>query len=366
MRILLVIEPSGGGSGRHVIDLAGALIRQGFAVTLIYSPLRAEPGFEAEAAALPFEALERLPMRRGVGPWDLGALCALVRLIRRLGPFDIVHGHSAKAGGLIRLVRVGGAAQIYTPHALPMMGPINARAVVAGVMEWLLARWARAAIVAVSDEEAALARRWRLSRARLHVVPNGLAAAPYRNRQAARLALDLPEDARVIGFVGRFRPQKDPIRFARAVRLARALDPRVIGVMIGDGDLTPAVRAAGGEALVLTGACEAGPLMAAFDLFAMTSRYEAGAYAMIEAATLGLPVVTTAVGGAEALRRAGAAIDILPSDAAPDRLARAMLAALERPGAPAPLSETFWSAARMAADTVQVYRHALARRRSGG
>lgn len=366
MRILLVIEPSGGGSGRHVIDLAGALISQGFAVSLIYSPLRAKPGFEAEAAALPLRALERLPMRRGVGPWDWNALRALDRLIRRLGPFDIVHGHSAKAGALVRLARAGAAARLYTPHALPMMGPAGRRTALAGVMEWLLARWAGDAVIAVSDEEAAVARRWDLPLPQLHVIPNGLAASPDWNRQAARRALDLPDDVKVIGFVGRLCRQKDPVRFARAVRLARALDPRVVGVVIGDGDLAPAVRAASGDALVLTGARDARPLMAGFDLFAMTSRYEAGAYAMIEAAALGLPIVTTAVGGAEALARAGACIDILPSDAAPDRLARAMLAALERPDAPAPLSETFWSATRMAADTVQVYRHAIARRRSGG
>ena len=37
--------------------------------------------------------------------------------------------------------------------------------------------------------------------------------------------------------------------------------------------------------------------MAGFDLFAMTSRYEACSYAMIEAAALGLPIVTTDIRG---------------------------------------------------------------------
>ena len=140
MRILLVIEPSGGGSGRHVVDLARALIQSGHQVSLIYSPRRADAWFQTEVAALPLNALERLPMRRGVGPWDIPCLHALNRLIARLGPFEIVHGHSAKAGALVRLAHAPGAARIYTPHALPMMGPPSLSKTVAGIAEFLLAQ----------------------------------------------------------------------------------------------------------------------------------------------------------------------------------------------------------------------------------
>jgi len=140
LRILLVIEPSGGGSGRHVVDLARALIGSGHQVSLIWSPRRAAPWFEAAVAALPLHADERLPMRRSVGPWDVAALHTLNRLIARLGPFEIVHGHSAKAGALVRLAHAPGAAKIYTPHALPMMGPASLATISAGAAEALLAR----------------------------------------------------------------------------------------------------------------------------------------------------------------------------------------------------------------------------------
>ncbi|WP_426022818.1 glycosyltransferase family 4 protein [Brevundimonas sp. PWP3-1b1] len=366
MRILLVIEPSGGGSGRHVADLAQALIQAGHDVSLIYSPLRADSVFQDAVAALSLKALERLPMRRGVGPWDIGALSALNRLIARLGPFEVIHGHSAKAGALVRLAKAPGAARLYTPHALPMMGPLRPATMLAGAAEWLLAWKTHSAIIAVSQEEAACAHRWGLPDSRLHVVPNGLAAWPSSDRQAARHGLGLPDDARIIGFVGRLCAQKDPVRFARAVRLAQAKDPRVVGVMIGDGDLAPAVRTAGGDAVRLLGARDAGPLMAGFDLFAMTSRYEAGSYAMIEAAALGLPIVTTDVGGVAALIDAGARIDRLPLDATPERLAEALLAALHHPAVTSPLKNDSLSAARMAAQTLRVYRHAFVLRRLGG
>lgn len=365
MRILLVIEPSGGGSGRHVVDLARALIGSGHQVSLIWSPSRAEPRFEAAVAALPLHASGRLPMRRSVGPRDVAALYALNRLIARLGPFEIVHGHSAKAGALVRLAHAPRAAKIYTPHALPMMGPASLTKISAGAAEALLAR-SGDAIIAVSEEEAAVARRWGLGGHRLHIVPNGLAAPPANDRLAARQALGVPDDALVVGFVGRLCAQKDPVRFANAVRRANAIDPRIIGVMIGDGDLASGVRIAGGDALRLLGARDAGPLMAGFDLFAMTSRYEADSYAMIEAAVLGLPIVCTDVGGIGRLIQAGARIDRLPVDASPDHLAEAMRAALASRVVPLPIAPDLLSASRMAEQTVRIYRDAFARRRLGG
>ena len=365
MRILLVIEPSGGGSGRHVVDLARALIQSGHQVSLIYSPRRADAWFQTEVAALPLNALERLPMRRGVGPWDIACLHALNRLIARLGPFEIVHGHSAKAGALVRLAHAPGAAKIYTPHALPMMSPANLTTIIAGAAEALLAR-SSDAIIAVSEKEAAVARRWGLGGNRLHVVPNGLASPPANDRLAARQVLGVPNDALVIGFVGRFCTQKDPVRFANAVRRANAIDPRITGVMIGDGDLAPSVRTAAGDALRLLGARDAAPLMAGLDLFAMTSRYEADSYAMIEAAALGLPIVCTDVGGIGRLIQAGAHIDRLPVDASPDHLAEAMRAALASRVVPLPIAPGLLSASCMAEQTVRIYRDAFARRRLGG
>lgn len=365
MRILLVIEPSGGGSGRHVVDLARALIGSGHQVSLIWSPSRAEPWFEAAVAALPLHASERLPMRRSVGPWDVAALHTLNRLIARLGPFEIVHGHSAKAGALVRLAHAPRAAKIYTPHAMPIMCPTGSSKTVAGIAEFLLAQTG-AAVIAVSEEEAAVARRWGLARQQLHVVPNGLAIMPSTDRQAARLTMEVPHDARVIGFVGRLCAQKDPVRFARAVRLAHATDRSVIGVIIGDGDLATSAATEGGAAVRLLGARDARALMAGFDLFAMTSRYEACSYAMIEAAALGLPIVTTDVGGIDHLQQAGARIDRLPRDASPEHLAQAMLAALDSRVIPLPVAHHALSAARMAERTVQVYRDAFALRRIGG
>jgi len=366
VRILLVIEPSGGGSGRHVIDLAQMLIDGGHAVSLIYSPTRAEPLFEAEAAALPLEHLERLPMRRAVGPSDVGVLFALRRLMARLGPFDIVHGHSAKAGALVRLAAPAKAARIYTPHALATQQGFSPASAFYGLIETLLAHSSSEAVIAVSDDEARHARGWRFPTEKLHVVLNGLAPPPAAtDRLAARAALGVSDDVWVVGFVGRLCAQKDPVRFAQALRLARLQDPTILGVVVGDGALGDDVRAAGSDAIRMVGARNARMLAPGFDLFAMTSLYEGFSYAMVEAAVAGLPILTTEVGGVSALVETGASIDRLPVDATPQQLAQAMIAIRGRSAAPTPAPTLInrFSVSRMAAETVAIYRQAYARRR---
>lgn len=299
MRILLAIEAAGGGSGRHVIDLAGELVRQGHHVAVIYSPTRAEPRFEAEIAALPIAALERLPMRRAVGPWDIAAAQAMKRLIARLGPFDIVHAHSSKAGALLRAVAPKGAARVYTPHAFRTMDPAlgGTERVAYGVVESLLAHFWTDALIAVAPEEAAHARALGIPAHKIHTVVNGVAPAPPVDRAGARAELGLSPDDIVVGFVGRLCEQKDPERFARAIRIAHLADPRIRGVILGDGELAADVRRAGGDALSVFAGRNARLFLPAFDLFAMTSRYEGMPYVLLEALQAGLPIISTEVGG---------------------------------------------------------------------
>ena len=127
MRIAHILEATTGGAARHVVDLSAQLIENGHAVSLIYSPLRADSSFEAEIASLAYEHLVRLPMRRAVGPWDILAARSLRLVLNNLGPFDVIHGHSSKAGALARLAAPQGQARIYTPHAFRTMDPTTGR-----------------------------------------------------------------------------------------------------------------------------------------------------------------------------------------------------------------------------------------------
>src|SRR6266550_4021507 len=84
LRVLLVVESSAAGTGRHVMDLAEGLLARDCEVHLIYSPRRMDRFFADRLAKL--DSLKRLPlpMRRSIHPSDFG----MVRAVRRyLGEF---------------------------------------------------------------------------------------------------------------------------------------------------------------------------------------------------------------------------------------------------------------------------------------
>ena len=83
LRILQVLEPSGGGSGRHFLDLCRSLAGRGHGVTAIYSPLRAEERFVSELRSLPLAAVHAVPMTRAPSPSDVASWLSIRRIAVR-------------------------------------------------------------------------------------------------------------------------------------------------------------------------------------------------------------------------------------------------------------------------------------------
>src|SRR5690606_9785178 len=124
LRLMEVLEPSGGGSGRHFIDLCRGMQARGHVVHAVYSPVRAEARFVDELTSLGLAGVHTVAMARRPGLSDFASWWALCHAMRRAGPLDIIHGHSSKAGALAR-IRLPGrhVPRVYTPHALRTMDP---------------------------------------------------------------------------------------------------------------------------------------------------------------------------------------------------------------------------------------------------
>jgi len=195
MRICHVIESSSGGSSSVVVELLRDQLAAGHDVTLIYSPVRAEPPFTDAVAAIGDSLRVRtLAMRRAVGAHDALACVELWRTLRSLGPFDVIHAHSSKAGALTRVAGIflGKPVIVYTPHAFVTLSP-DASAIY-GVIEWA-ASWFCDAILLGSEQELAHAReKLHLPAARLRLIPMGVDLTYPSDRAAARRALGLAAD----------------------------------------------------------------------------------------------------------------------------------------------------------------------------
>ena len=180
-----------------------------------------------------------------------------------------------------------------------------------------------ARIVAVSEDvRRGLVEDQGLRARRVRVVPNGIDAAPYAaagaQRDAVRAALGLG-GAFVVGSVARLVPVKD--QACQLAALARC--PQATLVLVGDGPERAALEALAAQLGVTARVRFLGTrhdvpnLLAAFDVFTLSSLSEGLPVAVLEAMAAGLPVVATRVGGVpEAVRDGVTGLLTPPRDAA--------------------------------------------------
>ena len=278
---------------------------------------------------LPFHVVPEL--RRQINPVnDVRGLRALKRLVHGIGP-DVVHTHSSKAGVLGRDAAArAGIPSVHSVHGwghTPLDGALRRRVLV------LAERWAATRchlIAAVSSDVRDEGLSLNIGRPEQYrIVPEWVDLTPsYTNhaagRQAAREAIGLSAEVPVIGWVGRFVPQKDPRTLARMLIRTLRDERSAIAVLIGDGpdmELVRRTTAAGGcgERVKFLGLCDdVRRLLPAFDVVVHTSRWEGHPRVVQEAIAERVPVVTARVSGVSDILvddRVGRAVSPGDSDA---------------------------------------------------
>ena len=169
--------------------------------------------------------------------------------------------------------------------------------------------------------------------------------------------------------------QKDPLFALRAFAALVREHSQARLVMVGDGPLEDAARAEarhlGLDAAVRwLGHRTAVEVMPAFDVFCMTSRYEAMPYVLLEALSAGLPILCTAVGGSRVAVEPGVSGNIV-TDRRPEAFAAALGELFSDPGRRAAMARGARErAARFSVDamvqaTLEVYRAGASASASG-
>ncbi len=150
-----------GGIFRHVRDLAEEHAKAGHQVGILCDSTTGgayeDKLFESIMPHLTL-GLTRLPIRRSLGPSDIGAAIGTYKQIKELQP-DILHGHGAKGGAFVRLIgsrlRVSRScvARFYSPHGGSLhYNEKTLRGQAYFAIERLLERWTDS-LVFVSDYE---------------------------------------------------------------------------------------------------------------------------------------------------------------------------------------------------------------------
>jgi glycosyltransferase involved in cell wall biosynthesis len=173
--------------------------------------------------------------------------------------------------------------------------------------------------------------RWKLPRARVHRIPNGIRAADFPPRDgnpARKRELGIPVEAPVVGFVGHLRPEKNPLRaLATLARLARS-DAHLL--LLGDGPERAAVERRARELGLAARVHLAGhvadprPDYRLMDAFLSCSDTEQMPVALLEALASALPVVATDVGDVRRILPDGTCVVPADEATAPAALARGL------------------------------------------
>jgi len=271
---------------------------------------------------------------------DLGAVA---RLAAMLSGVDLLHTHSSKAGILgraaARLARV--RAVVHTVHgwsfndvqpALTRRFYMEAERAAARVTD-------RIVCVARADRERGLAMGIGHA-AQYRILRSGIDPSLYRPSPGAGVRLRAtigasPEDL-VVGSIANFKPQKGPLDFVEAARIAHLRNPRLRFVVAGDGELRPKVERAIAEAglgsiVHLLGWRDDVPeLLAGLDIFLLTSLFEGLPRVVLQAMAASVPVVATDTGGVREVVSSGVTGVLVPP-AHPEEAAEAIVALARDP-----------------------------------
>lgn len=307
MRLLFVTQSLvHGGAERHTITLANRLAERGHECHAVY--VKNDPSQLAR-----YRAMASITCLEAKTYLDWTALAALVALIEKIQPTHILAVNQyALLYAWLAARRAGSAAPL---------GVTFHTTVLRSAKEWLKMLyyrplfWTADWLVYVCEAQARYWAKRRLFARRSDVIYNGVdlehwKPASAESAAALRKVLGFAETDLVIGMSAVLRPEKNHQQLVDAIALLRRRGIPARALLIGDGEMRPAIEARARslglkEHVVITGfQQDVRPLVSACDAVALCSTsVETFSLAALEAMALGKPVVHADIGGAAEMIR---------------------------------------------------------------
>jgi len=286
--LFLCSELQRGGAERQWTQLVPALRERGFEPRVL--ALRDTGPFydELSAAGIPV-ACAYLKSRFDVGGLRRAfALAGRPALVVSQGTNALVVGEAIATRAHV--------AHVTIEHAASGLSRRRHRRLLTRFMSRLIEH-----VVAVGESQAAELERRGYRAEQITLIRNGVPRlAPTRARDQVRAELGLAADAVAVMLVATLRPEKNVPLFLAAVEGAAVQEPGIRGFIAGGGPLLRPIRelaGASGPTTVLGERDDVPNLLAAADIVCLTSDAEAMPMVLLEASSLGRPLVATDVGG---------------------------------------------------------------------
>lgn len=307
VKILFVLEAAGGGALKHLTYLLTRLDPQKFECAVVLSRNRKDyNSSEVDKILKAKVEIIHLSLYRNLNPIsDVYATIQLIKLLR-FRKYKIVHAHSSKAGGVLRIAAwICKVEQVYyTPHCFYFQGKKGLKKKVFIQIEKVLSKISSALIV--SENEMLELRKYNVAPEHKIVnINNAIDFSEYNRSVEVENTLknlNIKPGAFIIGAVGRLVPQKDWNTFIRAANEVLKKKRNVVFIIVGGGvqynKLEHLIYKLGLQSkVILTGyQTDINKLFALFDVYVNTSLWEGLPYTLLEALHHKKPVVVTNTG----------------------------------------------------------------------
>jgi glycosyltransferase involved in cell wall biosynthesis len=231
----------------------------------------------------------------------------LKRAISAHGPYDVIHSHTDQISGFVLAVAARLGIPIRVAHSHIDMRVVGRRSDLLRrayyrVLRGLLGANMTHGIGVSHGAAGDLFGTDYASDPRVKIIYCGIDYSPFRSMPPAcvvRAEFGISQDAKVIGHVGRFDPQKNHSFLIDAFGARATADPRLHLLLVGSGPLKPEaegrVRGLGLEHRVTFAGLQSDvpKMLAAMDAFALPSLYEGLPLVLMEAQAAGLPLVVS-------------------------------------------------------------------------
>jgi len=295
--VLFLISSEGYfGAENMLVTLAESLQKQACRCTVgVFSDSRSPHVEVAEQARLRGLEVELVPC---AGRCDWRAVTHIRRLIAK-HQADVLHPHGYKADlYAYAAARPRRMPIVATSHNWP--NPLWSTRAYAVLDRWVMRSFDRIAVV--SDVVAEIIRRSGVRAEKVRMIFNGIDCERFQSAEATLRHAVVSDDETLVGFVGRFVPEKGGEILLRAARMVLREHPQTRFALVGDGPSRAeweqlAVELGIRRQVLFTGVRQDMPgVYASLDLFVLPSVCEAMPMCLLEAMAAGKAVIASRVG----------------------------------------------------------------------